>query len=260
MARSDSIARNIPALTVFVALAVTVAVLQRLPKPVLLPSPLAGLSLPDSLAGYAGAEILFCQNEQCLQSFRAHSLDRTDQCPACTQELHALSFGERRVLPADTILRRKIYSRPGKPDVLVSLLVSGEERTSIHRPQMCLQAQGWHIEEKHIREVSVPNRQPLPVTHLAVTTHRATSSGEAAVIDGSFIYWFAGLERETPHNLTLMFWMAADKIIRNHKQRWAYISVMSFPVKDMEQAYSDVAPLIGELYPLVAATRAKRED
>src|SRR5208337_3763291 len=55
---------------------------------------------------------------------------------------------ERAVLPPDTGYSTKLYvSREGpNRQVLLSIVLSGRDRTSIHRPELCLVGQGWTID------------------------------------------------------------------------------------------------------------------
>ncbi len=54
---------------------------------------------------------------------------------------------EREILPPDTGFARKNYvavADPARP-VFLSVVLSGRDRTSIHRPELCLVGQGWTI-------------------------------------------------------------------------------------------------------------------
>jgi len=48
------------------------------------------------------------------------------------------------VLPADTEIRRAVYSSGGNTFV-VTAVVSGSSRSSIHRPELCLPSQGYEM-------------------------------------------------------------------------------------------------------------------
>jgi hypothetical protein len=65
-----------------------------------------------------------------------------------------LTLGERQALPPDTVILRKEYVGPGGDSTTVSVVLSGKEQKSIHRPQQCLPGQGYVIESS--RTVSVP--------------------------------------------------------------------------------------------------------
>jgi exosortase len=59
-----------------------------------------------------------------------------------------VSPAERDILPADTGYSRKNYAfvSDRTRDVFLSIVLSGRDRTSIHRPELCLVGQGWTIE------------------------------------------------------------------------------------------------------------------
>jgi hypothetical protein len=47
-----------------------------------------------------------------------------------------MNWAERSMLPADTGLVRKYYARPGNRDgVHATIVLSGDDRSSIHRPR-----------------------------------------------------------------------------------------------------------------------------
>ena len=64
-----------------------------------------------------------------------------------------ISAIEREVLPADTGFSRKNYVSLQRPNerVFLSIVLSGRDRTSIHRPEICLVGQGWTITQRNAR-------------------------------------------------------------------------------------------------------------
>jgi exosortase len=53
---------------------------------------------------------------------------------------------ERQALPKDTQFMRVIYRGSEDRQISVTLIRSGSDRSSIHRPELCLMAQGWRID------------------------------------------------------------------------------------------------------------------
>jgi exosortase len=70
---------------------------------------------------------------------------------------------EREVLPPDTGFSRKSYvSLHNLNDrVFLSIVLSGRDRTSIHRPEICLVGQGWTITGRARHEFSWPSFAPF---------------------------------------------------------------------------------------------------
>ena len=72
----------------------------------------------------------------------------------------APTAAERAILPPDTGYSTKLYvSREGpNRQVLLSIVLSGRDRTSIHRPELCLVGQGWTINGSSSHRFSYPGR------------------------------------------------------------------------------------------------------
>src|SRR2546421_2914395 len=74
---------------------------------------------------------------------------------------------ERDTLAKDTQFVRKIYTGPERDQILVSIVLSGDDMTnSIHRPERCLPAQGWLVRSSSKRVIRLANGQPLEGTKL----------------------------------------------------------------------------------------------
>ena len=55
----------------------------------------------------------------------------------------AATPGEIATLPADTQIVRREYLDSAGDRIMASIVLSGGEKRSIHRPEVCLPAQGW---------------------------------------------------------------------------------------------------------------------
>src|SRR5260370_36551035 len=79
----------------------------------------------------------------------------------------AVTQKELATLAKDTQFARKIYTGPEGDQILVSIVLSGDDMTnSIHRPERCLPAQGWLVRSSSTRTIQMPNGKPLEVTKL----------------------------------------------------------------------------------------------
>jgi exosortase len=102
------------------------------------------VSLPADIDGFTSDEVRYCQNEQCCGFYRLSRLDQpAANCPACGNALDAISLGEHRILPPDTQFRGRLYTSSSGASFLVSVVIGGETKSSIHRPELCLPAQGY---------------------------------------------------------------------------------------------------------------------
>lgn len=220
------------------------------------------LSLPAQVEAFRGLDVLFCQNEQCMRSFLADDLEDTNACPECESALGDVSLAEGRILPADTVLLKKHYVRPTGQAMSVSVVLSGQEQKSIHRPQQCLPAQGHVIEADRVLEIPVPGREhPLPVRVLSLRrTARALDGREVRQLS-AYAYWFVSSNRETPNHLERLFWMSIDRVFRRTAHRWAYVAVSTDRLGETDDPSARLSEFIAALYPhLRAADTAADND
>lgn len=210
--------------------------------------------LPPVLDAWTGVDILYCQNEQCNRSFKSTELGAGDQCcRLCGTVLDRMSLGERTLLPADTLLSRKLYSSALGVQILATIVMTGQDQRSIHRPEQCLPAQGYAVSGRSEVCVAIPDRASLPMTVLtAYPARNAESGGDAPVF---LAYWFAGGGHVTHDHLRRVFWMAWDNLIHARKVRWAYVSLMTTGSSGDKQGEAQLADFARCLWPQLNLVR-----
>jgi len=139
---------------------------------------------------------------------------------------------ERELLPADTIIVKRIYRTPGRSvenrDLAhVSLVIAGNDSRSIHRPEVCLDGQGWTITDSRVREVSLLSGEILRVRDLAIEREVLLGDGTKLPLRAHYVYWFVGADVSTPSNLERQLISLRDSVLHNVNHRWAYPSVMA---------------------------------
>ena len=250
MANTDILRRATPGLLTVGLLAGTCLLLHVARPPRFIDATGIAAELPRNVGRYIGTDLAFCQHDQCLRSFTDESLQGATTCPACGAEMSALSLGERRVLPADTVIRRRLYRAPRGPEMLVTVLLGSQERTGIHRPQMCLEAQGMPIEGQRVIEIPRAGAPPLKAMLLDIRLPgRPGASAQRS--RGWFCYWYAGGGRETPSNLARLWWTAVDNVVHGEMHRWVYVSVSASRLAHLPDPQDELTQFIGELYPQI---------
>lgn len=200
--------------------------------------------LPDRFGPYVGDDIRFCRDQGCVQkSLRLSQLENPKACPTCGGELDEWSAAEQYWFPADTRVIRKEYRSAAGQSFFVSIVISGAERRSIHRPEVCLASQGNSFPASHTVSVPIAGRPPLVISLLDLTRK---STGESS---GCFAYWFVTEGRETHRHLERLFWMAWDNLIHNTRRRWAYISISTGRAPDGDRHVKALSDFIARLYP-----------
>jgi hypothetical protein len=205
--------------------------------------------LPDRVGEWQGREIRYCLSAGCQRDFVVDKLDDPNVCPACGGPLDVMSKGEKDLLPGDTVLLRKRYVNAAGEQVFVTIVMSGKERVSIHRPQICLVGQGNEIVRQFTVDVPIEGRKPLQVMTLEMLRRGNLPDGRPFEQPTYYGYWFVGKGRETPHHVQRMIWMATDRIFHNVSHRWAYISVGGARDKESDDYQKQISSFVHDLYP-----------
>ena len=85
-----------------------------------------------------------------------------------------VSKAELYILPQDTTFARKTYGDIGAPRekrILCSIVLSGAERRSIHRPERCLPSQGWRIDSSHTETIPLASGRDRGRAHSRAPPH-----------------------------------------------------------------------------------------
>ena len=167
------------------------------------------------LAGYAIRYPWFCQTRDCPWSAALEAGgERPGPCPLCGGEVDRMSRAERDILPNDTQTRKAIYAAPNGDAFTIAVVVAGRNRMSIHRPELCLPAQGFVLSERAVAEV-LPG---LPMACFSI--HQ---KGETRM--RGFAYVFLNSREATVSNLRRVVGDSLERSLRNRIQRWAMVTV-----------------------------------
>ncbi len=140
---------------------------------------------------------------------------------------------EIALLPSDTIIVKRAYHTPGRSNerrdlATASLVIAGNDSRSIHRPEVCLDGQGWTVTNSRVRDVKLLSGEILQVRDLAIEREVLFGNGAKQLLRAHYVYWFVGTDVTTPSNLERQLLSFRDNVLRNINHRWAYPSVMAW--------------------------------
>lgn len=210
------------------------------------PTPCVRMNLPEHVGFWRGKGIRFCANTSCQKKYSFPPSSPPERCSVCGSALSDMAQAERDLLPADTELRRMEYEAPDGTTLAVTIVLSGRERSSIHRPEVCLNGDGSEIIASEVIKVPLENRAQLDVRML--TRRLGHGSG---ITYAFFAYWFMSNGRETSSHYQRMYWMAIDRIFRGVNRRWAYISLSGHLTGNVEADRQLLRRFVQDLYPQV---------
>jgi exosortase len=136
---------------------------------------------------------------------------------------------ERELLPVDTGFSRKIYVSVADPSkqAFFSIVLSGHDRTSIHRPELCLVGQGWTILGSFAHRFEFPGRTAgFPSTVLRVEKVVSSPSGKVAVPQ-LVAYYFVGGDVVVASHWDRLVLDAWNRVVHGRADRWAYVLIQT---------------------------------
>lgn len=239
-----------PYLVILGMLLVAILVIKHAPTISALAAPAVKAALPDRVGEWKGEELSYCQNENCMKSIPSSDLSGGKVCPVCGGKMMPTwSLSERQLLPADTVLVRKLYRCASMPALLVSIVISSSEEVSIHRPQLCLTGQGYDIAGELTREIVLKERAPLRVRVINLFHRRQVGEGRMVEIPVFYAYWFVSQGHETPSSAWRIFYATWDRVVYGRVFRWAYVSITGERSVGSSVSDQQLQSFVRDLYP-----------
>lgn len=188
-------------------------------------------------------------------SFQGQVLDMTAQ--------------ERNILDAGVELARNIYASETGQQFLATLIVGGDGKRTLHRPEVCLPGQGWTIAEQSTLPIKRKDGSIIHTTLLRMFRDSESEGGVRMRMRALNLYWYIGSDGTTsPDYYDHIRVSYQDAIFKNLNHRWSMASFF-FPMKPQplgtEDPFAEVGlieeakKVIRDLAPTFEAAR-DRED
>jgi hypothetical protein len=137
------------------------------------------------------------------------------------------SSAEKNGLPPDTEFERKMYESTEGDQIMCSIVLSGANKRSIHRPEACLPGQGWTIRSGEVIPIHFEDGRKLEVMSLRLARPVELPNGEKKTLGSYYFYWFVGHDRMTPEHKMRILFTSWDRVFKHENHRWAYCIVHS---------------------------------
>lgn len=139
---------------------------------------------------------------------------------------------ERKLLPSDTQFAKAVYYSPAgdtaSRDVIhCEVVLSGAERRSIHRPEVCLQGQGWTLVDGRTRSLPMGGGRGLTVRDLQIRREIVLKDGTRRPVRAHFFYWFIGRDATTASHVGRLWLTLWDNLTHGVNHRWAYATALA---------------------------------
>jgi hypothetical protein len=168
-------------------------------------------------------------------------------------------------LPKDTSFGQRHYKAPDGFEAVINVVLMGTDRTSLHKPQFCLEGQGWTIDQRASTSTKVAMNRPvaydLPVVKL-IASKEGLIDGQRVVARGIYVYWYVadGAMSASTSGFERMWWMTWKLLRTGVLQRWAYVSYFATCAPGREDVTFDrIKQLIAASAPEFQLTPSARE-
>lgn len=146
-----------------------------------------------------------------------------------------MSEQEKKILPADTKVIRKMYENVAGDKITCSIVLAGGEKRSIHRAEICLPAQGWTIDRQAYLPIALKSGKTMEVKDLFLGRQIEVSPGIFRPLHSQFMYWYIGKDRTTASAWTRIFETSWDRVFRQTNHRWAYVIVTALVTDNLKR-------------------------
>lgn len=161
---------------------------------------------------------------------------------------------EREVLPADTGFSRMNYIslRNRSQSVFLSIVLSGRDRTSIHRPEICLVGQGWTIGGRTTQVFAWPGRPEAAIKASVLRTERdfTNNQGKQVKVPALYAYWFVGADKTVATSWERVLDTSLDRLLRLQSHRWAYVIVQTHALDGEPAALARIQDVLSQTLPV----------
>ncbi|HVU22998.1 MAG TPA: exosortase/archaeosortase family protein [Opitutus sp.] len=166
---------------------------------------------------------------------------------------------EREVLPEDTGFSRRDYVLLRNPahTVFLSIVLSGRDRSSIHRPELCLVAQGWTIRSEGRHAFGWPTeesaRMAAPAVPATVLRTERAIPGKG-VVPAVVAYWFVSSDAVEANYWRRVLRDAWNRL-HGRADRWAYVLMQTDAQDGDAAALGRMQAVLNETLPAFQAVR-----
>lgn len=168
---------------------------------------------------------------------------------------------EANVLDEGVELVRTFYTSTKGRRVLVTVIVGGPGKRTLHRPEVCLPGQGWTIASSNELPLNFADGGEVDATLLRLFREVEVEPGKRVRMRGLNLYWYVGSDGTTrPDYYGHISKGYLDAIFRNLNHRWSMVSVF-VPVSEsligQEDGFAEfgvleeVRTFLGELAPMI---------
>lgn len=173
--------------------------------------------------------ILACIVTICVMSFQAQTGEaelaaapdvKMVELEGFTCEDLPQTEAELKILPRDTQVKKRVYTAANGHWYLVSVVIGGQSKSSIHRPELCLPSQGFQMTKPHTMKVDGAE-------------WRVITLAKKSAAELGFAYTFFNQEGYHTSSHVCRIWRdILDRTFKNRIDRWVMVTMTTSQTRD----------------------------
>jgi len=162
---------------------------------------------------------------------------------------------EKKWLPSDTGMLKRVYypqdavsaADAMSRSVSATLILSGSDQRSLHRPEVCLVSQGWTVKHYTVVPLKI-NGKVLKLKDLHLEMMQMQPDDTLKKIQAHYVYGWIGSKTSTHDTLQRALISAKENMFYNRNTRWGYPSVMTYVRLDEGEARTEAQKRAYDFY------------
>lgn len=133
---------------------------------------------------------------------------------------------EKNLLDEGVKLVRNVYASATGRQFMATVILSGFEKRSLHRPEVCLPNQGWTVTDRTQMPIHLADDREITVMMMRIFRDSEPQPGVRLRTRAVNFYWYIGSDGTTcPEHYEHVLLSYVDSIFRNIQHRWAMASI-----------------------------------
>jgi len=176
-----------------------------------------------------------------------------------------MTADEKNLLDEGVRLARNVYASATGRQIMATVILSGFEKRSLHRPEVCLPNQGWTVTDRTQIPLLMEDGREINIMMMRIFRDAEPQPGVKVRTRAINFYWYIGSDGTTcADHYEHVFLSYYDAVFRNIQHRWAMASIyvplpeqrvgQEDPMQELN-AKEDASEFLAKLAPTFMLTR-----
>lgn len=137
-----------------------------------------------------------------------------------------MTADEKNLLDEGVRLARNVYASTAGRQIMATVILSGFEKRSLHRPEVCLPNQGWTVTDRTQIPLQMKDGREISIMMMRIFRDSEPQPGVKVRTRAINFYWYIGSDGSScADHYEHVFLSYYDAVFRNIQHRWSMASI-----------------------------------